>query len=81
MLVKSIEAEGYTATTYNLTVANAHTFFVGEERIWVHNQNAPCGTLVSPEKHYKLSDSELAKKVPNEASDLSGIRVDPENQK
>ncbi len=28
-------------TTYNLEVANAHTFFVGEEGVWVHNGVRP----------------------------------------
>lgn len=41
LLVKAITQEGYTATTYNLTVANARTFFVGEQKIWTHN-TGPC---------------------------------------
>jgi hypothetical protein len=27
--------------TFNLTVANYHTYFVGEQQVWVHNAN--CG--------------------------------------
>jgi hypothetical protein len=40
LFVKSITQEGYAATAYNLTVANAHTFFVGDHSVWVHNQSS-----------------------------------------
>jgi hypothetical protein len=32
---------GKTAPTFNLEVADFHTYFVGEDKIWVHN--AGCG--------------------------------------
>jgi hypothetical protein len=35
--VMSIERTGRTAPTYNLEVADWHTYFVGEARVWVHN--------------------------------------------
>ena len=35
--VVSIVNTGETAITYNLEVADFHTYFVGEDRIWVHN--------------------------------------------
>ena len=35
--VVSIERTGRSAPTYNLEVADFHTYFVGEARIWVHN--------------------------------------------
>ncbi|MFK7881834.1 polymorphic toxin-type HINT domain-containing protein [Roseobacter sp.] len=42
--IKAITQEGYAATTYNLTVANAHTFFIGEQKVWVHN-TGPCDAI------------------------------------
>ena len=39
--VLSVAKTGHTAPTFNLDVAGFHTYFVGEDRIWVHN--AGCG--------------------------------------
>ena len=38
--VKGIE------TTYNLTVLDNHTFYVGEDKIWVHNAGKNCDRSV-----------------------------------
>jgi hypothetical protein len=35
--IASVTHRTETQTTYNLEVANAHTFFVGEDGVWVHN--------------------------------------------
>ena len=35
--VISVRATGRSATTYNLEVADFHTYFVGAELLWVHN--------------------------------------------
>jgi hypothetical protein len=40
MVIASIAETDRTDATYNLTVADFHTYFVGEERVLVHN----CGT-------------------------------------
>ena len=29
-------------TTYNLTVLDNHTFYVGEDKVWVHNAGKSC---------------------------------------
>jgi RHS repeat-associated protein len=39
--VVSVERTGRTASTYNLEVADFHTYFVGEQRLWVHNACNP----------------------------------------
>jgi hypothetical protein len=39
--VVSIETTNELTTVYNLEVARAHTFFVGESAIWVHNLKDP----------------------------------------
>jgi len=43
VLVVAVEGTGQTAPTYNLEVADFHTYFVGVERVWVHNQNCGVG--------------------------------------
>ena len=35
--VVAVIKTGRTAPTFNLDVADFHTYFVGEDRIWVHN--------------------------------------------
>ena len=35
--VVSIHRTGRTAPMFNLEVADFHTYFVGEDRVWVHN--------------------------------------------
>ncbi|MBI3148560.1 MAG: hypothetical protein HYZ17_08625 [Betaproteobacteria bacterium] len=39
--VVKVEHELKHERVYNLEVANAHTFFVGEEGVWGHNATAP----------------------------------------
>jgi RHS repeat-associated protein len=39
--VISVVNSGTTAATFNLEVADFHTYFVGEDRIWVHNACTP----------------------------------------
>jgi RHS repeat-associated protein len=39
--VISVVNSGTTAATFNLEVADFHTYFVGEDRIWVHNACDP----------------------------------------
>jgi hypothetical protein len=40
--IKDIQVEHQTIPVYNLEVANAHTFFVGEDGVLVHNAKIPC---------------------------------------
>lgn len=35
--VRAISDDGQRGTVFNLSVAHAHTYFVGESRLWVHN--------------------------------------------
>ena len=45
---------GTNYTTYNFAVADFHTYFVGEDGVWVHNAgNAACQRLLSLAKWYK----------------------------
>jgi hypothetical protein len=39
--VVSVRKTGRTAATFNLEVADFHTYFVGEDQVWVHNED--CG--------------------------------------
>jgi RHS repeat-associated protein len=39
--VVSVTKTNLTADTYNLDVADFHTYFVGKERVWVHNACTP----------------------------------------
>jgi len=62
LLVKalSIEASGVAPwTAYNLTVAEDHTYFVGESNVWVHNANCILDlgttTAVSPTTSGRIS--------------------------
>ena len=41
MMVLSLEQTGRVEQTYNLTVAEWHTFMVGEDRVIVHNADCP----------------------------------------
>lgn len=41
VLVASTQSTTYLGTVYNLTVADFHTYFVGTDGVWVHNQS-PC---------------------------------------
>lgn len=37
-VVQEIALTGGTATVYNITVEEDHTYFVGDDRVWVHNK-------------------------------------------
>jgi hypothetical protein len=39
--VVAIETMNELTTVYNLGIARAHTFFVGESAVWVHNLKDP----------------------------------------
>jgi hypothetical protein len=39
--------------TFNLTVADFHTYFVGEQQVWVHNANCDPRTSASPLRRNK----------------------------
>lgn len=43
-IVVSVVDTGTTNLTYNLTIADFHTYFVGQAKTWVHNQ---CGPTVA----------------------------------
>ncbi|WP_229207195.1 MULTISPECIES: polymorphic toxin-type HINT domain-containing protein [unclassified Duganella] len=43
LLVESLVSTGQSPDTYNLTVSEFHSYFVGKNRIWVHN--VKCGEL------------------------------------
>ena len=38
---------GATFTTYNLEVAEFHTYFAGKHGVWVHNSSKPCEVFLS----------------------------------
>jgi predicted amino acid racemase len=44
--VAAIEVSSLQAEVYNLTIGEAHTYFVGEDYIWVHNVG-PCPEPIS----------------------------------
>ena len=48
-----------TAPTYNLTVADAHTFFVGDDGIWVHNVDCFDGIPASRSSDIETSASTI----------------------
>ncbi|WP_407695882.1 RHS repeat-associated core domain-containing protein [Shewanella sedimentimangrovi] len=43
--IRAITTETRTETVYNLSVANANTFFVGQDRVLVHNAKKGCKKL------------------------------------
>jgi RHS repeat-associated protein len=45
MVVEALTLAGGFVQTYNLTVADLHTFFVGKDKVWVHNAN--CFTTIA----------------------------------
>ena len=46
MTVISVTQTARTADTYNLTVTDAHTFYVGEDGAWVHNVDCTGNAVV-----------------------------------
>ena len=46
--IADVKVEDRRLTTYNLEVANAHTFFVGEDAVLVHNGKGAVGTITEP---------------------------------
>ncbi len=41
MVLTSDFGEDYTATVFNFELDDFHTYFIGKNGIWVHNQNCP----------------------------------------
>ncbi|MEM7281670.1 MAG: RHS repeat-associated core domain-containing protein [Pseudomonadota bacterium] len=60
MVVTSVVKAGHTDATYNITVADFETYFVGEQRVLVHN--CPGGKDV-PNKVYHYTDKAGAKGI------------------
>jgi intein/homing endonuclease len=55
--IADIQIEQKAIPVYNLEVANAHTFFVGEDGVLVHNASKPCP--IKPKKpKYDVSNNE-----------------------
>jgi RHS repeat-associated protein len=58
--ISSVEREQRTVVVYNLTVENAHTFYIGFDGVLVHNINPPAGlcnfqsSFQFPERHSPL---------------------------
>ena len=50
--VRAVKPLPERQTVYNLTVSDAHTYFVGEEHVWVHNR---CGPF-RPEDGYQTTE-------------------------
>ena len=67
-VVRAVAVMPVSQRMYNLTVAEAHTFFVGNGQWLVHN-NGPCVQLTIPEKQF-------GKKVADHAPDYG---LDPRN--
>jgi len=66
--VVSVERTGRTAPTYNLEVADFHTYFVGDARVWVHNANC-WGSRGSPA--HQAAVAEQRSDFIDEARDLT----------
>ncbi|SDC21742.1 polymorphic toxin-type HINT domain-containing protein [Acinetobacter boissieri] len=67
--IRSITVDRTPVTTYNLTVLDDHTFFVGQNKVWVHNAGKKCACRSENEEIPKLSDDpkdSLSKKGLNE---------------
>ena len=47
-------AAGKPFTTYNLEIADDHTYFVGKAGVWVHNVGSPCDEAFAIFLHAKL---------------------------
>ncbi|KOC58585.1 Putative uncharacterized protein ybfO [Habropoda laboriosa] len=46
--IRSITVDRTPVTTYNLTVLDDHTFFVGKNKVWVHNAGKKCACSNEP---------------------------------
>ncbi len=46
----------WDGTTYNLTIADWHTYFVGDRGVWVHNEGAACQRLFGIYTRYRERD-------------------------
>ena len=42
-IVTKVTFEETHTTVYNMEVADYHTYYVGEDSVWVHNNNGACG--------------------------------------
>ena len=77
-VVKSIKVEekGYPVTTYNLSVEDNHTFFVGTEKVLTHNTT----NILKQCNFDKEGIDEVTKSIINDirkpSSNLSGKKVD-----
>lgn len=69
LVVKGVQATGKTVTTFNLTVANDHTFFAGHAKVWVHNCN--CGKITEFKVVKGFEDISLSAKT---KSGVPGIK-------
>ncbi|MCF9047117.1 polymorphic toxin-type HINT domain-containing protein [Acinetobacter nectaris] len=72
--IRSITVDNTPVTTYNLTVLDDHTFFVGKNKVWVHNAGKKCACNSESEELPKLSDDpkdSLSKKGLNEPVKLT----------
>lgn len=56
--VKSISLARAGSTVYNLSVAGGHTYFVGDDQVWVHNSDLGCFNIISIER---LPDDQLVR--------------------
>ena len=61
MTIASVTETSRTYATYNLTVADFQTYFVGQNKVLVHN----CGLFESFSKNLDLIDSEYNRGIPD----------------
>ena len=64
MMVVAANVTAEPQIAYNLEVAEYHTYFVGESRVWVHN-GTPCGgnNLPTPARNLPFDDPEILTEV------------------
>ncbi len=78
MTVTSVEATARLDTTYNITVADFHTYFVGENRVLVHN----CGGRRTPSPALQddpFSPQSVSHRQSETRGDL-GLNRDPDSE-
>ncbi len=61
------------ATVYNFQVEDYHTYFVGENKVWVHNASADYN-LIDPDKYTELSESEVRKILSDRGLDDTAVQ-------
>lgn len=61
LTIRRVQRINQPLKVYNFSVANDHTYFVGEYGLWVHNMNKPCDI-----------DKEIESEAPRKADDLAG---------